>query len=154
MSGPWPIYLSVLVQSEKYLLESHTSHVQSCIPEPALSVTFSYSAWGHSLAWLILHSLYSEKQHDSVSDEPMYPEHYYRKFDTDIVDNTINKYELTNEDGTYTYTQDLLALEEKRPIIPPLLPLIGSSITSPLIVHNWSSALENHPDREFVHYIL
>ena len=84
----------------------------------------------------------------------MYPEYYYLKFDEDIVDNTINKYELTNKDGTYTYTQDLLALEEKRPSIPPLLPLIGNSITSPLIVHNWSSALENHPDREFVHYIL
>ena len=84
----------------------------------------------------------------------MYPEYYYLKFDKGTVDNTINKYELTNEDGTYTYTQDLLALEDKRPIILPLLPLIGSSITSPLIVHNWSSVLENHQDRECVHYIL
>lgn len=84
------------------------------------------------------------------------PEQCYVKLDEDAIDDTVNKYELTNEDGTYTYMyiRDLLALEEKRPSIPPLLPLLGRSITSPLVVHNWNSALENHPDWKFVRYIV
>ena len=72
----------------------------------------------------------------------------------DTIDNTVNKYQLINEDGTYTYTRDLQELEQKRPAIPPLLPILGKTITSPLVVHNWSAALEKHPDQKFVHYIL
>ena len=49
-------------------------------------------------------TFYSEEQYNSVGEESMYPEYYYLKFDEDTVDNTINKYELTNEDVTYTYT--------------------------------------------------
>lgn len=98
--------------------------------------------------------LCSEKQYNNISEEPMYPEDCYVKLEEDTIDNTINKYQLINENGTYTYTRDLLELEQKRPAIPPLLPILGRTITSPLVVHNWSAALENHPDQEFVHYIL
>lgn len=66
----------------------------------------------------------------------------------------IIEYDVTRENGTYNYTQDLLALEEKRPNIAPNLPLLGKSITSPLIVSNWRSALQSHPDQAFVQYIL
>ena len=39
-------------------------------------------------------------------------------------------------------------------MVPPLLPPLGKSISSPLIVHNWNVALRNQPDRKFVNYIL
>ena len=49
---------------------------------------------------------------------------------------------------------DLLALEARKPKVPPLLPTLGQTVTSPLLLHNWSSALKNHPDHAFVEYIL
>ena len=45
---------------------------------------------------------------------------------------------------SYIYTDDLLGLEARR----------CDANTTPLIVHNWSQALRNHPDRQFVAYIL
>ena len=57
-------------------------------------------------------------------------------------------------DGRYAYTKDLLALEAKRSKVPPLLPALGKSISSPLLVHNWKAALRNHPDQSFVSYLL
>ena len=96
-------------------------------------------------------NLYSEKQESNISEEPIYTEY---KLEEDTIDKTVSKYQLINEDGTYTYTRDLLELEQKRPAIPPLLPILGRTITSPLVVHNWRAALEKHPDQKFVHYIL
>ena len=40
------------------------------------------------------------------------------------IDNAIKENAVTNEDGTYTYTQVLLALEEKRLSVAPKLPQI------------------------------
>ena len=46
------------------------------------------------------------------------------------IDNAIKENEVTNEDGTYTCTQVLLALEEKRPSVASKLPQILWIITS------------------------
>ena len=51
----------------------------------------------------------------------------------------------------YQYTDDLTALEAHQPVIPRLLPTV---ITTPLIIDNWHQALCDHPDKQFVHYIL
>ena len=59
-----------------------------------------------------------------------------------------------NTQENYPYTTDLIALEAHRPALPRQLPLLASSITSPLILDNWRQALCNHPDKQFVQYIL
>ena len=61
-----------------------------------------------------------------------------------------------NSDGNqmYTYTDHLLALEASRPVVPRPTPMVGTIITSPLIVDNWRQALRDHPDKRFVQYLL
>ena len=54
----------------------------------------------------------------------------------------------------YCYTKDLQCFEAMKPKVPPQLPVLGQTITSPLIVHNWKSALKDHPDQLFVSYLL
>ena len=54
----------------------------------------------------------------------------------------------------YVYTSDLLSLEAHRPLQPRALPPQCGMITTPLIVNNWSQALRNHTDKQFVDYIL
>ena len=51
------------------------------------------------------------------------------------------------QNGTYKYT-------ECRPASPISLPPQCLKVTTPLIVQYWSLALQQHPDREFVSYIL
>ena len=54
----------------------------------------------------------------------------------------------------YAYTDHLLALEASQPAAPRPMPMVGTLITSPLIVDNWRQALRDHPDKRFVQYLL
>ena len=54
----------------------------------------------------------------------------------------------------YPYTDHLVALEACRPAVPRPMPTLGTHITSPLRVDNWRQALRNHPDKQFVQYLL
>ena len=56
--------------------------------------------------------------------------------------------------GTYPYTADLQALKACVPTISSELPVLADTIVSPLILDNWRQALQEHPDRQFVEYIL
>ena len=51
----------------------------------------------------------------------------------------------------YVYTKDFLAIT---PTVPLLLPVLGKSISFPLIVNNCKLALRNHPNCAFINYIL
>ena len=59
-----------------------------------------------------------------------------------------------NPNRLYPYTEQLLALESCQPAIPRPLPALGTFITSPLIVDNWCQMVKDHPDRQFVQYLL
>ena len=54
----------------------------------------------------------------------------------------------------HKFTRELLELKSKRPMVPPVLPVLGDTITSPLLVDNWRWALQNHPDRDLSNYLL
>ena len=41
-----------------------------------------------------------------------------------------------------------------KPAIPPTLPVLADTIVSPLILDNWRQALQDHPDRDLVDYLL
>ena len=56
--------------------------------------------------------------------------------------------------GSYTYTSDLLSLEARWPLRLLMLPPQCGVITTPLIINNWNQALRNHPDKQFVDYIV
>ena len=53
-------------------------------------------------------------------------------------------------DGRYSYTNDLLSLRAA----VPQLPAECSRIVSPLQVEVWEKHLQDHPDRDFVGYLL
>ena len=55
---------------------------------------------------------------------------------------------------SYPYTGDLLRLHSYRPSKPTQLPLSCQTITTPLVDSEWERALADHPDRQFVDYIL
>ena len=65
-----------------------------------------------------------------------------------------NETKKENYQADYPYTKDLLALKARKPKVPPLLPTLGQTVTSPLLLYNLSSALKNHPDHAFVEYIF
>ena len=93
---------------------------------------------------------YSEHQYGSYYEKSRYQETNY----SSVRELNVTEHNKTAKYEGYIYTKDLLALEAKRPTVPPPLPILGKSVTSPLILHNWSAALEEHPDRAFVEYIL
>ena len=53
----------------------------------------------------------------------------------------------------YPYTRDLLALEASRPAVPLTIPAWLSKIVTPLKWEAWTTALAEHPDKDFQHYI-
>ena len=55
---------------------------------------------------------------------------------------------------SYNYTEDLLNLEKKQSATPYCLPVEARTITSPFMVENWAKALNQHPDKTFVHYLV
>ena len=85
------------------------------------------------------------------TNEPIYPESNIVNQDY-FIESNIEDRQVTKD--KYVYTKDLLALEAGTPKVPPLLLVLGKSISSPLIVNNWKVALRNHPDHAFVNYIL
>ena len=57
---------------------------------------------------------------------------------------------LVGHDGCYTYTDDLLLLHAKSVAADSHL----SSVHTPLSIAAWQACLSNHPDADFVRYIL
>ncbi len=58
------------------------------------------------------------------------------------------------EDGLYPYTNDLVALEACRDPESGPLPARWCRVTTPLNLHAWTVCLADHPDKQFVAYIL
>ena len=56
-------------------------------------------------------------------------------------------------DMLYHYTSDLLCVDSCRPL-EPVLPRVLTTIATPLRVPAWAMALQAHPDRALVRYIL
>ena len=71
-----------------------------------------------------------------------------------MADQLVHTEEQSKAQVEHKFTRDLLELESKRPTVPPVLPALGYTITSPLIVDNWRWALRNHPDRDLTNYLL
>lgn len=57
-------------------------------------------------------------------------------------------------EGSYIYMDDLQAIDAHRPAVSSTVPAEVAVISSPLIPHEWEAALANHPDREFVEYVV
>ena len=83
-----------------------------------------------------------------IESFPSYSSHLLQ-----VIGREENETKKENYQADYPYTKDLLA-EARKPKVPPLLPTLGQTVTSPLSLHNWSSALKNHPGHAFVEYIL
>ena len=59
-----------------------------------------------------------------------------------------------DEQDSYTYTQQLLALESCKPVTNKSLPPELLRITSSARVGAWAEALAHHPDRQFADYVI
>ena len=59
-----------------------------------------------------------------------------------------------NHSYVYKYIEDLLKFDSCRPVCALALPEEYSTITTPLKVSVWEHQLRNHPDKNFVRYIL
>ena len=59
-----------------------------------------------------------------------------------------------SQNGRYTYTDDLLALDSKRSSSAVVVPAPLRSTHSPLQVQHWEESLRDHPDAELKAYLL
>ena len=59
-----------------------------------------------------------------------------------------------NPGYVYPYTADLVLLNQCRESNPVSLPTQAQHITTPLVVGQWESLLQDHPDRPLVQYIV
>jgi hypothetical protein len=67
--------------------------------------------------------------------------------DHNLATNHIKTCTLLNNSHTYTYTPDLLQLDECVESTPELLPAQALKITTPLVADQWELLLKDHPDR-------
>ena len=74
--------------------------------------------------------------------------------DHDLHTNQINILTPLNSSYTYPYTPDLLRLDKCTGSAPECLPASALRITTPLAANQWEILLKDHPDKDFVHYIL
>lgn len=62
--------------------------------------------------------------------------------------------ESTLSAGKYVYLSDLQVLQGHVTALPGSLPPELSFVNTPLVVREWQSLLELHPDKEFSQYLL
>ena len=112
----------------------HTANLDSIEPAPCLPTT---------------HHLPEASRHHSIASHQISSSHQ---------PNLRTQPQSSNYDillhNKYTYTADLLKLNASRAMVLHRLPETCNAITTPLVHRNWAAALQEHPDREFVSYIL